>query len=490
MASKSPGAGANNRSAIPSATSGPKGDQHSSGEDEDIGVDRSKSKLRKSSLEKEMERRATREREWEREIKRARSRSRERHMVMVPATTTVERSASSAAVMMSSKRVQRPEHPPPPVPPPRTHSRGKVDSRKMKENRTPPVVKQTPYQFWREQRFKASYQISPVPTPEPLKEGFFGRRFVPRRRERNLSGASSSSTEPVPAAESTKRKKKSSLSEMFSFSRKKSTEEQQETRKTSATEMLVKSTMMRPEVHSQLINLKEEEVATNGSSPKSKEVPTTDPVVVGTVLHPQAAAPRTPFQEWRHYRQQNQRNVQQQQSYHHSAPPPARSDTSSPISRLRTPDPDYFDNMSVGSGVSSRSSYYRTSNEDLHRQVGPQYYSGHVGGIRSSSAMGIPRFSASTAAKSRSLFSASPRLELHSNSSADSYYGRHGAHLMSAESHEWYSGYQHQVPHEAEFSISRANFDGRIKAGIGKKKRGQQIAAQTRVYANVRCPTR
>ena len=47
--------------------------------------------------------------------------------------------------------------------------------------------------------------------------------------------------------------------------------------------------------------------------------------------------------------------------------------------------------------------------------------------------------------------------------------------MASVESQEWYSGYQHQVPHDAEFGSSGSfgglNYDGRIQAAIGRAER-------------------
>ena len=96
--------------------------------------------------------------------------------------------------------------------------------------------------------------------------------------------------------------------------------------------------------------------------------------------------------------------------------------------------------------------------------MGPGYYA-HAG--RSASSLGIPRFHAATQrpkspkSRTRSLAGSSPRLEYK------------GPAMASVESQEWYSGYQHQVPHDAEFgssgSLGGLNSDGRIQAAIGRR---------------------
>ena len=106
-------------------------------------------------------------------------------------------------------------------------------------------------------------------------------------------------------------------------------------------------------------------------SPPPPPLPPADHVM-GTVLRPQLPRGRTPFQEWRHFRQQQkQKELQQQEEQQQQQPP--RSDLaievtapyrSTPSPRLmRTPEPDY-DTTSVGSAVSYASSY-RSSKEDL-----------------------------------------------------------------------------------------------------------------------------
>ena len=101
-------------------------------------------------------------------------------------------------------------------------------------------------------------------------------------------------------------------------------------------------------------------------------------------------------------------------------------------------------------------------------QVGPGYYA-QAG--RSASSLGIPRFHAasqrpkSPKSRTRSLAGSSPRLEYKSAAVQQST-------MASVESQEWYSGYQHQVAHDAEFgsdgSFGGMNYDGRIQAAIGR----------------------
>ena len=97
--------------------------------------------------------------------------------------------------------------------------------------------------------------------------------------------------------------------------------------------------------------------------------------------------------------------------------------------------------------------------------MGPGYYA--TAG-RSASSLGIPRFHAATQrpkspkSRTRSLAGSSPRLEYK------------GPTMATVESQEWYSGYQHQVPHDThEFgssgSLGGLNYDGRIQAAIGRQ---------------------
>ena len=97
-------------------------------------------------------------------------------------------------------------------------------------------------------------------------------------------------------------------------------------------------------------------------------------------------------------------------------------------------------------------------------QVGPGYYA-QAG--RSASSLGIPRFHQrpkSPKSRTRSLAGSSPRLEYPRVQPPPT--------MASVESQEWYSGYQHQVPHDAEFGSSGSfgglNYDGRIQAAIGR----------------------
>ena len=107
---------------------------------------------------------------------------------------------------------------------------------------------------------------------------------------------------------------------------------------------------------------------------------------------------------------------------------------------------------------------------DTMPQVGPGYYA-QAG--RSASSLGIPRFHAasqqrpkSPKSRTRSLAGSSPRLEYKSAAVNQQ------PTMASVESQEWYSGYQHQVAHDAEFgsdgSFGGMNYDGRIQAAIGR----------------------
>ena len=117
---------------------------------------------------------------------------------------------------------------------------------------------------------------------------------------------------------------------------------------------------------------------------------------------------------------------------------------------------------------------------DTVPQVGPGYYA-QAG--RSASSLGIPRFHAasqrpkSPKSRTRSLAGSSPRLEYKSVVQQST--------MASVESQEWYSGYQHQVAHDAEFgsdgSFGGMNYDGRIQAAIGRN------LSQTRVIGKCNC---
>jgi hypothetical protein len=483
---------------------------------------------RKKSLEKTAGQRATRERTLERE-KRVSSRSRDRALVVT--TDEVSRSASTAtSTFYRVEKTVQMSHSfkgvkgTPPIPPPRTFSKRSVLQHQQQSSEmsfevhlpvatSTPSKMQTPYQFWREQRLRSSQvssepsKIKPVkafesepqlqqqpqhqqPAKSDSSPGLFGR--FKSKRERSASGtstASSSTAEPhrklsakVAAAAvaanaetasigsngSASSRTKKSLSNLFgTLTRKKSKEELSQTeRKTSTTATLIRSAvLLNPDFHKAVMKTDK-----NGSSTSPPQMlPPPQHSMMGTVLHPRPPRGRTPFQEWRHYRQQqHQRLLQQRQQqpqqmqqqslgvqldahYRHTPSPRL----------LRTPDPDY-DTMSVGSAVSSN---YRSSKEDLRpKQVGPGYYA--TAG-RSASSLGIPRFHAqrqqqgSPKPRTRSLAGESPRM---------SGAPLHG--VQSGESHEWYTDFQQQVPHDKEFgsnaSFGGKNYDGRIQAAIGE----------------------
>lgn len=393
----------------------------------------------------------------------------------------------------------------PPVPPPRLN-KSKVSS----SSPTPPPqvtemsfevkrdsTSKTPYQFWREQRQSVHEKEADksITSPEPEKADEILTRWKLERakRVRNLSGNSAVSNASSSTAEPLKKKvlptshpkpqfvsiksdnslldkeksknggdpkdRKSSLSAMFqSLTKRKSSKEPKDEERKYSIKSLMKTTALDPEFHEAVLHPVED---------KGEPEP-----VLGTVLHPvlpKGTQSRTPFEEWRHYRETKKV----------SAPPIL---SHSPITaptlavRAKTPDPDY-DSVSVAS-TSSRSSagrmahLHESSHEDIHRLVGPQYYNPSQ---RSYSAMGIPRFVHRP--RGPSIVSASPRLErpLNYQSSNESFFSKSvlsGGRLASAQSHQWYQEYSHDAfPHEAEFGEETkiGNFDGRIHSIKGKK---------------------
>ena len=172
--------------------------------------------------------------------------------------------------------------------------------------------------------------------------------------------------------------------------RKESKEEQ--LRKTSTTASLLhNAVLLNPDFHKAVVDYNNGSPAaqlTPKATPKvtvqatphptvTVQEPVSPQPVMGTVLRPQLPRGRTPFQEWRLFRQQRQLELQQQeqegagklkiqqeQQMQVEHPPPPFRHTPSPR-LMRTPEPDY-DTTSVGSAASmaSRSSY-RSSKEDL-----------------------------------------------------------------------------------------------------------------------------
>ena len=433
----------------------------------------------------------------------------------------------------------------PPVPPPRTHrtSTGGALPRVSEASRERDVPGQprktstprkTPYQYWREKRLAqeeaawggaarktsktySSYTVAPGAELEP-QAGW--------KRERNISGvsnASSTTAEPqrkltvhskadtIPqksgaesgdsdamsttsGRSSKDGKKKKSIQQFFTdLTKRKPSSKKEPERKFSANMLVQSMAASNPQFHANILH-KEDLGSANGgpsgdvgngsvSSPDhaNPQAPSggEEQHLAGTVLHPEKPGHRTPFQEWRHYRDGgDSRRI---------SAPGFRGPSPGGGIRALTPDPDY-DAVSVAS-TGSRSSYHRTktsaetSHEDLHRQVGPAYYTGS--GMRSSSSLGIPRFIHTKKSRTQSLISSSPRPDHPGQSglprpaaartpSSDSFFGRHGAVLTTAESHEWYETYNKEsFPHEAEFGENvtpsmEVNYDGRIHHIRGK----------------------
>lgn len=541
----------------------PKGDQLTSDDDKTpVTPSRSKSKLRKKSLEREMERRALREMELERGKRlRERSRSRERLQGLSateqvtpsikPSSSTqdlvqaqlaqksvVQRSSSSVGATSnvistsvverhSSFRVERsfqlrrtgPEMPPP-IPPPRNKSmRSPTKDHSTPDAGAGPSTPKTPFQFWREQRLRSEemkVQSSPSGGAVPKRaekvekaEDILARWKQERaKRVRNASGASgvsnaSSTTaepvkkvsvrhfatpEPKPATvhisedemetdstpKRSKERKSSALSAFFhTFKTKKSNKENKEEPRKYSVTALMTSTPLSKGFHDTVLH----------ASEPGKDEPVSPQPIHGTVLHPlppRSSTTRTPFEEWRRYRSGQD-------------PPPRPRDTASPsgidprrfaapMHHGATSEPE-ADNVSIGSSMSSKSSTYGrahhhhqtdSSHDDLHRLVGPQYYS--TG--RSASAMGIPRFIHRP--RNPSLVSASPRLERPQGMMAyeGGFHASHGARLAhgssfgSTQSHVWYHEYSHDAfPHDSEFeegAFAAHNYDGRINLIRGR----------------------
>ncbi len=327
------------------------------------------------------------------------------------------------------------------------------------------------------------------------------------KRERHASGtsaASSTTAEPVRKVahqtlpsqqvpmsveiESGKKERKSSaLSSMFqSFTRRKGKEPGEERKYSTIAALMKSAAPLDPVFHDNVLHPMEE----GEGSPNVTIIPETEKEPVhGTVLHPLPPRPpsssRTPFEEWRHYRGRPSDASEDSRQKRLSAPPiksysPLPSPALAAI-RAKTPDPDY-DSTSIGS-ASSRSSYgggHRR--EGLHHQVGPQFYGTSPStGQRSNSVVGIPRYVRPATYGPRppsTIMSASPRLEHPPNMrtpSSDSFFGRHGVKLASAESQMWYDKYSHEAfPHEAVFDQDSAafgvhNFDVRINSIKGRK---------------------
>ncbi len=394
----------------------------------------------------------------------------------------------------------------------------------------------------------------PVLSPPEKAEDILARWKRERaKRERNASGASAASSstaeparkfhhfhqqqQPVPPEgtsggdDKKDSRKTSAIASMFHSITKRKSSSNKEEKYSTIGALLRSSAPLDPVFHDTVLHPSEQlrQARSNlVSIVPSSEGQERQPVL-GTVLKPRpprssappagataataaAAPPRTPFEEWRHYRSRGEEEDKRPKRI--SAPAFGRSYSpllsSSPGAiaslRARTPDPDY-DSASIAS-TSSRSSYgggHRgggsSSREDLRRQVGPQFYGAQQ---RSNSSMGIPRYNFRQPPQPQhsqqyqrppsSMVSASPRLENpplgSGGGSRDNFFGRHqgfGARLPSAESQMWYQDYSHEAfPHEAVFDQESAafgvhNFDVRIHSIRGKGEKGEGGRCYTRM---------
>ena len=380
-----------------SVSPGPRGDASSGDENADpsIAVHQQGARLRrKKSVEKAAGQRLSRERTLERE-KRLSSRSRERGGGTATSTFSEAATASSTFYRVERtlqvSRSFRDAPGMPPIPPARSNS----SRRAAVATSTPSKKRPTPYQLWREQRLMSEMrQVSPVPPKVSPTAAFQdaqdpAQKFKKRQRSPSgISNASSTTAEPrrkvVPTAEVAETisigsndsekssKAKRSLSSLFGGKGKKKSREEQ-LRKTSTTASLLHGALtLNPDFHKAIVEYNNGSPATKPAAGQQVAVRVSPPPpppdhVMGTVLKPQLPRGRTPFQEWRHFRQQQkqrelQEEQQQQQQQQVEQPPvPYRHPPSPRL--MRTPEPDY-DTTSVGSAVSYASSY-RSSKEDL-----------------------------------------------------------------------------------------------------------------------------
>lgn len=205
-----------------------------------------------------------------------------------------------------------------------------------------------------------------------------------------------------------------------------------------------------------------------------------NPTFHTSIVQPEGEPSKGPLQAWRLYRQKDK---------HYKVPEtvPEIGDPEVPIATPPQPvfvDPDIptpdYDNMSVAS--SSASSYQggarqgarrylhfpESSTEEL-RAPGPHYFGyQHPPGpsatgtppLRCTSQFSIPRYAIKH--RTRSLLSASPRLEHKSSRSpsTDSIFGTRSPNFSSTESQIWYQNYQNDsFPHTAVFG--EENYQGR-----------------------------
>ena len=436
--------------------------------DEETLSDKSSSKKRsfrsKRSKSKEKERRASRERELER------SRGRkEQSPVSMP--TTVEMNFEVLRPGVSGA----------------TATSTPIKKHDSAENSPVPKKKSSSFQFWREQQLKKA----------EAKQAQYEASAEARKSDKShVTVTSLPKKSPKPESVVVKddngqpgEKKfgrSTSLSALFSaFSRKKSSTKTD--RKFSA-EYLVKSSPLSPDFHASLMQGTEESSPSTVSSPPFspiKEVPDS----------PKAS--KSPLQAWRLHRQKDRHEqfreipptVPEQSNEGSEADPASFNTTMVANDILRTADPDIptpdYDQMSVASSnassfISARYFHNRATDSSMEelRPTGPHYYGYNMTHRvsatalppqRSSSQFSIPRYAIKT--RTRSLFSASPRLEHPSSRSpsTDSIFGGGsvaGSHFGSNDSQIWYQNYQTDAfPHTAVFGaedFKGHSVDGRI----------------------------
>lgn len=486
---------------------------------------------RERALEREMRRERSRSKERAPQVSSMESSQVESHASESSSVTTsrqqfykveqqVQLSQSYKETTVSSvtaRRVVGDESQLPPIPPPRSKGKHHYEVIQVKDEtdgiRTS-TPKKSPYQFWREHQSQEQVDDNGTVrrTYVETSGAVSNQQVVMKesrviKRERNVSSSSqrsttSSTAEPlakvavssVPSPQQAERvfvedfsqlkeggrKEKKSISAMFSSftssssSKKKTDKVAPESEQKSASSPM-KAFPLNPDFQAQM------QEGDNGatpitlsSSPPVKKVG--EEPLLGTVLHPKPPQPprpsaRTPFQEWRTYRQVSQ--SREGSSPVSLNPEPRRISAPAyspslvrPGYRARTPDPDY-DNVSMAS-TGSRSSWgFRqgsdTSHEDIHKLVGPQYYADRQ---RSISSMGIPRYQHRPRTPS-SMLSASPRLERQIRApSSEALSGRPSSALANPESQEWYDKYQLKAfPHDAEFGeqeYAKHNYDTHI----------------------------
>ena len=360
-----------------------------------------------------------------------------------------------------------------------------VAAEKSAENSPAAKKRSLNFQFWRDQQLKKS---------EAKQAQMEGRK--PSESQIKVTSLPKKSPKPesvVVETGSPKSDKKfgrsSSLSTFFNaaFSRKKSSSAKTEPRKFSA-DVLVQSSPLNPEFHASIVHGSED--VQNSFSPIPEDpdaISVQSPEPVPPV--PEVKSPVNPLQAWRLYRQKDRQEFRE-------IPPtvPEMSNENSeadPISLhivraanevSRPPDPEIptpdYDQMSVASSnassfMSARYFQNRATDSSMEELRPHLYYSRSAATatppMRSTSQFSIPRFAIKH--RTRSLLSASPRLEHRSSRSpsTDSIIGsRLGAasSFGSSESQIWYQNYQHDAfPHEAVFGdedFKGHSVDGRM----------------------------